>query len=362
MTVASIRNTQTATTTGATSITVTKPTGTASGDVLLLYLAKDGSDSVTTGPTGFTYQSALSGVIGGTMEFRVFTRTADGSEGASFSFSSWGSTEAAACYCVAIRDTAGIDVSGAILSSGNSSGETVAALTTTVNDTFLVGFAGSEYGTAGIASTSGFTEVSQLSAGSGVTGAEAALYTKTGPSTAGTTGAMSWTVDQTQEFQACVIALKPSAAGSYSLTASTGTFALTGIVTGLKASRNIAAATQSYTLTGSATGLRAGRKLAATAATHALTGIDAALSRTRKILATTGVFTLTGTATGLSRGLKLAASTGSITLTDIATVLKAARKISAAQATFTLTGNDAALTYSSAEPPSDDGFYFILYG
>lgn len=232
---ASIRDYQVGLTTGnQTSITVNKPTGTVSGDQLVLYLCKDGSDTVTTPPTGFTYQSSLSAVIGATCEMRTFTRTADGTEGSTFSLS-WAGSETAVLYAIAIKDTAGIDVSGAVASAGNSTSETVSALTTTVDDTFLLGLAGSEDGSGNISSSSGFTEVVETSNGAGVTGALATIYTKAGPATAGSTGAMTFTQSTTQELQIAVIAFKPAAGGDVTAnptgnagTGAAGTVTVTG--------------------------------------------------------------------------------------------------------------------------------------
>ena len=128
----------------------------------------------------------------------------------------------------------------------------------------------------------------------------------------------------------------------------TATYSLSGISTGLRASRKLAATTQAYSLTGTATGFSYGRKLAATKATYTLSGIAAALQASRKLPVTPGAFTLSGIATGLKRGYQLAPTTATYTLTGIATGLQVVRKLAVTTGTLTLTGIDATLTYTPA--------------
>lgn len=181
------------------------------------------------------------------------------------------------------------------------------------------------------------------------------------------------------------VSVKP-AATAYTLTASGGTFTLTGTAATLKAGRYLSAAAGTYTLTGTAATLKAGRylsagagaftltgadatliygsvgayTLAANGGTFALTGGDASLIAARRLTASSGTFTLTGTDATLKAGRRLTASGGSYTLTGMDATLKAGRVIAADGGTFTLTGTAAALR--AARLLSASGGVFALTG
>lgn len=134
------------------------------------------------------------------------------------------------------------------------------------------------------------------------------------------------------------------------ITAATASVSLTGNGAGLSANRKLLAATGSYTLTGNSTGLVAQRKLLATTRAYVLTGNSAGLTAQRKLLASVGTFTLTGIAANLTytpisgATYTLTASSGAFVLTGNAAGLRAQRKIVASQGTFTFTGNAAGLS------------------
>lgn len=111
---------------------------------------------------------------------------------------------------------------------------------------------------------------------------------------------------------------------AYTLTASSGSFALTGTAATLKAGRVLSAASGTFTETGTAATLKAGRRLTAAS----------------------GAFTETGTAATLKVGRLLSAASGTYTLTGTAATLKSARRLTAASGTYVLTGTDATLSYS----------------
>lgn len=92
---------------------------------------------------------------------------------------------------------------------------------------------------------------------------------------------------------AAVAAYKLSAA-AYTLTASVGSFTLSGQAAGLKAGRKVAAGTGSFSLSGQPAGLRATRAVAAGVGSYALTGIPAGLAAARRVAAAAGSFILTG--------------------------------------------------------------------
>ena len=187
-------------------------------------------------------------------------------------------------------------------------------------------------------------------------------------------------------FRRHVFTGAPAASGgaSYTLTADSGTFTLTGTAADLDADRKLAAASGSFTLTGTAADLDADRRLVAASGTFALTGTDvslltglrltaesgtftltgtaADLDADRKLTAASATFTLTGTAADLDADRKLTAASGTFTLTGTAADLDADRKLTAASGTFTLTGTDVTLTYDAGAVLTAESASYVLTG
>ncbi len=162
--------------------------------------------------------------------------------------------------------------------------------------------------------------------------------------------------------------------GSYTLTADSGSFALTGQDAGLSFNRVLAADTQSYTLTGQDAGLAFNRTLAAESGSFSLNGQDAGLAFNRvlgadngsfaldgqdvtltytpisgatyTLGAASGSFALTGQDTGLAFNRVLAAETQSYSLDGQTAGLAFNRVLTADTISYALTGQDAALTYT----------------
>jgi hypothetical protein len=137
----------------------------------------------------------------------------------------------------------------------------------------------------------------------------------------------------------------PASAGgaAYTLTAASGSFALTGIAAAPRAGRTLAAATRSYALTGNATGLRAARALGAAVGSFALTGTAAGLAKGSRLSAATGAFTLTGVSSAISFGRRLTAGAGTFILVGTATGLHAGKALLAGTGAFSLAGTAAGL-------------------
>lgn len=95
---------------------------------------------------------------------------------------------------------------------------------------------------------------------------------------------------------------------------------------------------------------QSGASLTAETGTFALTGNAAALKRALRMSAATGAFTLTGNDAVMSSGIRMAADTGAFTLTGNDAALKRSLKMAAATGSFTLTGNNATLNYSGTDP------------
>lgn len=128
------------------------------------------------------------------------------------------------------------------------------------------------------------------------------------------------------------------ASGPSPLVADTGTFTLTGVATGLAASRTLSCDSASFSLNGVAADLQATSVLDATVASFALTGVDAGLTASRLLTCDVASFTLTGIDAALEAGISLNADTASFTLTGLDAGLTAARTLTCDTASFTLTG------------------------
>lgn len=175
---------------------------------------------------------------------------------------------------------------------------------------------------------------------------------------------------------------EPAAAGgpTYTLTADSASYALTGQAATLAFNRAMVAASAAYTLTGQDAGLRFNRvlaadttaytltgqnvtltytpiggptyTLAADTASYALTGQDTGLLFNRVLTADTTAYALTGQAVGLSRGYTLTADTAAYSLTGDAASFVYNRVLAADSASYALTGQDVTLTYTPLSLPT----------
>jgi len=146
-----------------------------------------------------------------------------------------------------------------------------------------------------------------------------------------------------------------SGASNPTMIAEPGSFTLTGNAAGLRVARRLTASTGTFVLTGNDTTLTYSGgggpthyTLTADTGTFVLTGNAAALRVARRITASPGGYTLTGNAAGLRVARQLIAQTGSYTLTGRAAGLTVARRLVAQAGSFVLTGVAATLTYSGA--------------
>ena len=139
---------------------------------------------------------------------------------------------------------------------------------------------------------------------------------------------------------------------TYTMTADSGSFTLTGQTVGLLASRLLSALNGSFTHTGQDVGLLTSRLIAADSGAFTLTGQDAALTVSRLLAAASGAFTLAGQDVTLTYSggsgptYTLAADSGAFTLSGQTAALLASRLLSAETQSFTLAGQDAGLLIS----------------
>lgn len=266
--------------------------------------------------------------------------------------------------------TSPLDEIGSTSGSGTSVSISTAGATDTANEVvygaFNVEHASSTLGvTATGSATASWTEndSNTYQGGGGAYRVESTTGTKS----------MTWTKSVSGNWRGCVASYRIASGGgtAYTLTADSGTFALTGTAASLLVGRKLTADAGSYALTGQAANTLFGRKLTAEAASFVLTGTDAALKAGRLLSAEAGAFALTGAdATlvyeqagsytlaadsgsfalsggdvGLLAARVLAAEAGSIALTGSGAALLFWRRLQADAGSFSLTGQDATLTY-----------------
>lgn len=170
----------------------------------------------------------------------------------------------------------------------------------------------------------------------------------------------------------------PTTGNSYTLTASAGSFGMTGATANLLAGRKIDAAAGSFTLaspdifilkgltaggaqgsfalSGGDAGLARALVLTASAPAYSLASPDAALTYARTITASTGAFTLTGADASTIAGLTLAAANGAFALSGAAAAMTSQRTIDAAAGAFTLTPATSELLRGLAHTASAAAF------
>src|SRR6187200_2816128 len=137
------RNTQTGTATGATSVSVTKPTGVQANDLLVAHVMVTGNVTASIAGSGWT--AITSGTAANQATQASFYRIAGGSEPASYSFT-WTGSQAAAATVTAyygVLSSSPFDVFSAIASTNNTTSVTAGTLTTTANDDIVLAFFGS---------------------------------------------------------------------------------------------------------------------------------------------------------------------------------------------------------------------------
>ena len=163
-----------ASTDNAPSAVVSVPTGTTTGDVMMLYLECDGNNGYQA-PAGFTQVYANQSV--GSHVSSVHYRVIQAGDPASYTVSTGGTNERGNIYFITYR---GVDTITPVITSSRNTGSSsttanFTSITPAVNDCRVIAFLGTESGNAGNPFTSSwptnFTEVSDNENGPPGTGA-----------------------------------------------------------------------------------------------------------------------------------------------------------------------------------------------
>lgn len=193
-------------TSNQTSRTINKPTGTASGDLLILSVSIDAAATVTT-PTGFTLERRVI-EPSGSMSLYQFYRVADGTEGATFTIDS--TSEYATGVILRIT---GAESTGYLDTFSTAKGEldtsSVAYLPDVYasgNDSLILSIIGVDGGSITVGTPSGFTSV--VNQTGGTSGTTLAVASKDQAS-AGYVGANSATISSaTEEYCAITMVVR----------------------------------------------------------------------------------------------------------------------------------------------------------
>ena len=145
------------------------------------------------------------------------------------------------------------------------------------------------------------------------------------------------------------------------LTAGTGAFSLIGQDAALNVagSSTLAAETGVFALGGQAAGLRAARRLAAEPGSFSLAGQAAGMRVARLLTADAGVFTLAGQPAGLRVARRLGADAGSFVLTGQDAALLLRRRLSADTGMFELVGREADFGFVGGDLRAQTGVFLV---
>lgn len=328
-TVPSIRSEVTNTETANTSFTLNKAASSITGDEFLITLALDGSGHSLTTPTGFTSQvDAASGGDTSTSMSWCWTKTVDGTEAASVTFTT-GANEAWAGRYLCVRDTGGVDVVAEDVSVANRTTATLPSVVVTDDNSLGILTVYCEDADTVITVPTGWTRYgSDVVAGTTETGEKLATFYR--EMEAGSTGTVTVTQSLSQEMILGLVVYKPidstPPTGSAALTQANQVIAATGaqLFTGsaaLTQANQALAATGSETFTGSSAITQAGQTLAASGTVGSGLSGSAALTQANQALAASGTEQFSGSSALTQANQALAASgterfTGSSALTQ----------------------------------------------
>lgn len=154
----------------------------------------------------------------------------------------------------------------------------------------------------------------------------------------------------------------PSSITSYTLTADSAAYTVSGTAASLERSLKLVAASASYAITGTAASLKIARKIVADAAAYTCTGSPATLRITRRIDAASGAVACTGTTASITIARMLPAAAGSFAVTGTAAAVKIARRIAADSGSFAWTGFDAGFSSSNNKTIIAENGSFVCTG
>jgi hypothetical protein len=215
----SLRTPTTGTASSSTTLSVTKPTGTVAGDLILIF-----GLAVSVSLGGIGGFSASGNVAGGAYtNAQAYARTADGTEGSSFTITLSGGTTVGCCICAVYAGPASIDptsIPGITLVNGPSSAITVPSITlaNASNNDWLAWFGGAAYTSTTsltIAVPAGFTQQASIPIFNNGTDSTGMMFGDIETSqSAGATGAQDGTLSVAARNGGWMVGVNPAASPS----------------------------------------------------------------------------------------------------------------------------------------------------
>lgn len=328
-------NGATQTAVGGGTLSVPVPTGTVSGDVLVILVSVVSSSTVPATPSGLTLlDSASTGP-----SYASYYRVCDGTEPASYGFTVTKRAAGISVTYSGVNTTTPINAHGAPNKTTTTSA-TATTITTTANGCRLI-FA-STIGTASETFTNptGFANQVLETSSSNNTLA----FCDESQTTAGATGTITGTWSAANNNFSQLIALAPASGGTANtLTASPGSIAVTGNATTLPVAHKPSANPGAMAITGTAATLPVAHKPTFSPGAMAITGAAVFLPAAHKPTLSPGSVVITGDATLLPVAHKPTVSPGSFVITGDPVVLPMGRVLVAAPGAVIITGDSATL-------------------
>ena len=154
---------------------------------------------------------------------------------------------------------------------------------------------------------------------------------------------------------------------AYAMTASAGTFSITGQTVTLSVAHKLSATFGAFSITGQSVTLKVAHLISATFGAFAITGQSVTLKQAKTLSATHGLYTITGQSVTAKVARLVSAGFGAFTIngqsvTLVKTSGGTAYAMTAQAGVFTITGHDATLVVTPAPPPPPRPFIGGGYG
>jgi len=350
MAVPVIETTSVTTSTFSNTVAATKPTSTASGDLLVAFAYAQTFGANALVPPGDWSTAQETDNISFEFESGVYYKLAGGSEGSTYTFTATGAEE----ITVIMLRISGVDgttpveastESTAAVSGGNITFPSVTSIT---NDALILlsGFAayaatpsGSQWPNVGPTSTT-IADKDAGVADYGMIGG-IAYFTQ---ASAGATGTKSVAIGSVStDCYTVSLAIKPAGGGGatdYTADLTAGSFAVTGSSLSVPTARNVALTAGSFAVTGSSLTVPTARNAALTPGSFSVTGTSLTVPTARNAALTPGSFSVTGSNLSVPTARNAALSAGSFAVTGSDLTVPTARNAALDPGSFSITGSD----------------------
>lgn len=333
--------------TAATSHNVTLPSSIVSGNLLLLFCGINGTPTVTD-PTGWTVTLSATN----TDTWRIYSRIADGSEGATVTVGLSASNRmGCAAYQISGNQngTSSSEIAISSASNANTANPDPPSLTpswgSAANIWIAVCFSADSNSNLSSYPTNYSTEQvngkNGTGAGGGGTGATIAARALT--ATSEDPGTFAW--DSAKQRSAYTLAVRPLVAGNKTLAIDAAGHTFAGTAVTLKHAFKLAIDASAHSFAGTAVTLKHAWKLPIAAAAHTFAATNINLNKGQRFTVDAAAHTFAGTAVTLKRTWKLPIDAAAHTFAGTAVTLRHAWKLSVDAAAHTFSSTSVTLKH-----------------